>query len=135
MIRSDFQKKIKVIDYHITKKGLYLVYEIDGKEFHLDAGPEEAAELLQEIGLIEITSVGQLRWEVISDSSNYRGEHVQKNGLCIVGWEDFVSEFTFSQSDAIDVAVQHEYNKWYNKGVQAFKMIPNMLKSLLSPTV
>lgn len=104
MITANIKKKIFVFSFRLTIEGLRIEYAYKGMHHHLTATPEQAADLLKNIGLIEdYAGAGdEVCVEVLFDGDPIPAQ---------LYWTDFLAAFHFSQSDAIDCATQVEIDK------------------------
>ena len=98
----DIKKNIAVKTFWLDDSGLEITYEtkVNGRtEIHtIIANPEQAADVLKKIGLIEDYSGA-------GNEISVEIEFLDKEPVQLY-WPDFVEKFTFSQSDAIDVTAQ-----------------------------
>lgn len=102
MTTHDIKKSITVKTHWLDDSGLEITYEtkVNGRtEIHtIIANPEQAADVLKKIGLIEDYSGS-------GDEVSVEIEFLDQDST-ILYWPDFVEKFTFSQADAIDVTAQ-----------------------------
>lgn len=119
MTTHDIKKNLRVFEFWLHKNGLEIHYGFNGAEQTLTANPEQSADLMKKIGLIEdyCGSGDEVAVEVEFENE----DKVQ------LYWPDFVSMFTFSQSDAIECAVLVEREK--SLAVTVHPVFENLLKS------
>jgi len=119
MTTEYIRKNIKVMGYSISNIGIYITYFF-GDNLNLtrtiDLPPLQAIIALERLGAISRFEVNPTR--IWWDSP--------KGAPMDAPWEIFCETFTFSQYEAISIAVRHEYEK----SLDADRSILELVKAL-----
>lgn len=133
---QDVKSKVNgVIDYSIGKKGLEINYVFNGVETIIIKNPEEICKLLKNSRLInDWCNEGDIIIEMVTELNevDHHGEHVQKEFVQYLSWDEFVFGFDLSKHEAITIATDHEFSKamqeWFdaelNKARDKYKLNP-----------
>lgn len=129
---SEIDKKIKVVDFSLTKSGLWIAYLFAGKTIDLIATPEQTCDLFKKhLWIEDYSGAGSevtVEHEWLSDGVDHEGDHIQRSGVTQSTFEEFVLGFELSQMDALQIAIGIEKDKAFNVAMENFSAIPKMIK-------
>lgn len=113
---SEVGKKINIIDFTLTKEGLWVAYEMQGKELDLIANPEQTCDLLKRNYLIADYTGAEadvcVETEWITDEVDMSGDHRQLSGHSQQHWDEFIlSNFSLTKQDVLNLVTTVEEDK------------------------
>lgn len=116
--------QIKIIDHTLTTKQLHIVYKVNGKPMpDIDLEPAEAAMYFEHCGLINSQSVrdGELVVEREMEDETSKS----------FPWDELImSDFNFSQFDALHVVkAYHDYEDM-KAGNKALNELPELIRGI-----
>lgn len=120
MTTEQIRKKIKVDNWRFDQAGIYISYTYFNSKKNiwvstgLELGKEEVCQELSKLGEINYYGENDIEWE------NDRWD-----------WYAFSEEWIFSQWDALNLVIRHEYNKSVEEDVNngdIGKAVNNLLK-------
>lgn len=121
---SEISQKIKVIDWDLTKSGLLIQYELDGKDLSLIANPEQTADILKSHGLIEDYSGAENEVTIEID--------LAEAGVTQMTWDELIINqgFRLSQREALNIVIKVEQDKISDREINRFAKVPELLRSI-----